>query len=241
MRKIKYDSAGGPLRVLAVCSGPGQAVWAALDLQKELKAKSGHSPFEVVGLFSDRPAGAALEEAVRRSLPTFILDSSGYHHGQPREQMSAEDIVVFEKAMIELVSGARADCLLVDGYQWTIGSNLLEEFLAVRIWPAGPLCLKRFLRTGESILRARVTWLTAPGGLGPVIVTAPPVDIDYGKFVDEKSGVSLYLKQVMGQSGRAGARAVLEMGRGDLSLDDDGAPCYKGGSAPQGLILDSWD
>ena len=155
--------------------------------------------------------------------------------------MSAGDIAAYEKAMIDLVSEAGVDCLLVDGYQWTIGSSLLDKFAAVRIWPAGPPCLRRFLETGEKTLRARVTWLTAPGGLGPVIVTAPAVDIDYGEFTDEKSGVSLYLARVMDQSGRAGARAVQELGLGNFDMDDDGVPRYKGTSVPQGLIIDSWD
>lgn len=144
-----------PMRVLTVCSGPGQATWAALDLQQKLRADSGSCSFEVIGLFSDRPASAALEAGARRSLPTYLLDASNYHHGEPGQQMSPEDILAFEKAMIELLSPARADCLLADGYQWTIGSSLLDRYSALRIWPAGPLCLKRFLETGEKVLRAR--------------------------------------------------------------------------------------
>jgi len=237
----KFNPAGAPMRVLAVCSGAGKAVWTALDLQRKLEAESGRSSFEVVGLFSDRPSSPALAEAARRSLPTYLLDSSDYHHGQPGEQMSAGDLVAYEKAMMELVSAARVDCLLVDGYQWTIGANLLEEFSAVRIWPAGPPCLKRFLQTGEKVLRARVTWLAAPGGQGPVIITSPPVNIDYGEFSDEKSGVSLYLERVMDQSGRAGAKAVQELGLGNFDWDDGGVLRYMGSSTPHGLILDSWD
>ena len=241
MRKFTYDPAGGPLRVLGVCSGPGQAVWAALDLHKKLKEESGGCPFEVAGLFSDRPASAALEAAARRSLSTYLLDSAAYHQGQPGQQMSPGDIMAFEKAMIDLLADARIDCLLVDGYQWTIGSTLLDKFAAVRIWPAGPLCLKRFLETGEKTLRARVTWLTAPGGLGPTIITAPPVEIDYGEFTDEKSGVGLYLARVMEQSGRAGARAIQELGQGNFNMDGGNGLSYKGSPAPDGLMLDSWE
>lgn len=241
MQNITYDPAEGPLRVLGVCSGPGQAIWFTLALQAGLKAGSGASPFEVVGLFSDRPANPALEEARNRSLPTYLLDAAGYHHGQADQLMSEKDNLAFEQAMTELLAPARADCLLVDGYQWTIGSSLLEKYAALRIWPAGPLCLRRFLETGEKTLRARVTWLTAPGGLGPVVVTAPPVAIDYGQFNDVKDGVSLYLAEVMAQSGRAGARAVLEIARGHLNLDQAGIPLYQGQSAPGGLVLDRWD
>ena len=104
--------------------------------------------------------------------------------------------------------------------------------------PAGPLCLKRFLETGEKTLRSRATWLTAPGGLGPVIVTAPPAEIDYGEFTDEKSGVALYLERIMDQNGRA--RAVQELGQGNFKINGDGVPHYEGKSSPGGLILDGW-
>lgn len=240
MPNITYNTGQGPMRVLTVCSGPGKATWSALDLQKELAA-AGDSPFEVTGLYADRPVSPALEEADRRSLPKYLLDSSEYHHGQPGEQMSPEDILAYEKAMIELTAPARPDCLLIDGYQWTIGRYLLDRFLAVRIWPAGPACLKRFIQSGEKVLRAKTTFLTAPGGLGPAIVTAPPVTIDYSRFTDEKSGISLYLTRVMEQSGRAGARAIQEIARGNFSFDDQGSLLYQGRPAPDGLVLDSWN
>lgn len=240
MPKVIYDPAKGPMRVLAVCSGRGQAAWAALDLQKELGAGSKGCPFEVIGLFSDRPASRALEEADRRSLPKYLLDAAEYHRGEPGQQMSAEDNLAFEQAMMELISPARADCLLVDGYQWTIGRVLLNNFSAVRIWPGGPPCLKNFFKTGEKALRAKTTFLTAPGGLGPVMITAPPVYIDYGAFSDEKSGVSLYLPSVMEQSGRAGARAVEEISLGHFSVDADNLLYYNGQPLPDGLVLDRW-
>ena len=241
MPNITHNPAQGPLRVLTICSGPGQATWAALELQQQLKAKSGFSPFEVAGLFSDRPGGPALAEADRRSLPKYFLDSSAFHRGQPGQQMSAEDNLAYETALMELVAPAAADCLLVDGYQWTIGRPLLGKFSAVRIWPAGPACLKGFLKTGQTVLRNRVTYLTAPGGVGPVIITAPPITVDYSRFEDERGALALYLPQVMAQSGRAGARAVEEIGRGNFALDAQGVLSYKGQIAPNGLVIDAWN
>lgn len=72
------------------------------------------------------------------------------------------------------------------------------------------------------------------------MVTAPPLSIDYAKFNDIKSGLSLHISEVMEQSARAGARAVLEMALGHFSLDADSRLLYMGQAAPEGLLLDSW-
>lgn len=240
MIKQIYNPAGEPLKVVAVCSGPGNTVWQALDLQREMAADGG-SPFEIVGLFSDRPLSRALEEAERQGLNKYLLEASAFHRGEPGELMSSQDSQAFEEAMIDLLRPAGADCLLVDGYQWTIGSRLLEKYAAIRVWPGGPACLKNFLKTGQKALRAKVTFLTAPGGLGPVMLTAPPVEIDYDKFDDEKSALTLYLPQVMEQSGRAGARAVLEISRGNFGLDEAGGLYFQGRAVPDSLSFDRWE
>ena len=229
------------LRVLAVCSKAGQAVWSAIDLQKEMEATPDGCPFEIVGLFSDNPDSPALKEAAAKSLPAFVLDAAKYHHGADGAQMSLEASVAFEKAMIELLAPAKADLLLVDGYRWSIQSLLLKEYKAVRIWPGGQLCLTGVLQKRQTQLRAKATYLTAPAGQGSVLVMSEAVDIDYGKFSDENSGVELYLPQVMEQSARAGARAVLELASGHFGFDEKGQLCYKGQVAPAGLEVDSWN
>lgn len=240
MIKPLFNSSAGPLRVLGVCSGPGPAIWSALDLQNEMKAQPGGCPFELVGLFSDRPASPALAEADRRSLPKYLLDAEPYHNGPAGELMSPDDNKAFEADMIELMAPLKADCLLVSGYQWTIGPKLLDKYLGLRVWPGGPACVKGFLKTGDKNLRAKVTFLTAPGGVGPVMIVAPSLNIDYGRFEDEKGGVSIYLASAMEQSGLAGARAVLELARGHFGSAESGDLYYKGQIIPDGLVFDSW-
>lgn len=239
MIKSVYEP-GKKLRVVGVCSGPGQAFWSAFDYQDTLEASSGSCPFEMVGLFSDRPASAALAEADRRGLPTYLLDAGDFHHGPAGQLMSVEDNLAFEKAMVELLAPIEADCLLVSGYQWTIGSRLLGKYLAVRLWPGGPACVKAFLKTGDKNLRAKATLLTAPGGLGPVMIVAPPVVIEQDQFEDEKSGLLLYLPPAMEQSGRAGTEALVQLGRGNFGLDEANTLYYQGKALPEGLIFDHW-
>lgn len=240
MLKPIHQPADGPLKAVAVCSGPGNSVWSSLDLQRDMETK-GDCPFEIVGLFSDRPASRALEEADRRRLRKYLLDAGTYHQGEPGSLMSTQDNQTFEESVVDLLNPAGAGCLLVDGYQWTIGPKLLEKYQVIRVWPGGPTCLKNFLKTGQTVLRAKVTFLTAPGGVGPVMLTAPPLDIDYGRFKDEKSAVALYLPPVMGQSGQAGARALLEISLGHFSLNEAGGLYFKGQASPEGLMLERWE
>lgn len=232
-----YDPKSGPMRVLGVCSGPGQAVWNALELQKEMSLEPEGCPFEVAGLFSDRAESPALEEAERRSLPKYLLGADDFHHGRPGEQMSEADNQAFERAMIDLLAPAGIDCLLVDGYRWTIGSYLLSRYQAVRIWPGGPACVRAFFKSGEKNLRARTTYLTAPGGVGPVLLTSECFAVDYSRFSDEKDGLRLYLKPIMELSGKTGAKAVAEIALGRFGLDEAGNLCYQGRPVPEGLAL----
>ena len=235
-----HNPATGGLRVVALCSGPGQAVWRALAFQKEMEGTPDGCPFEIVGLFSDRPDNQALKEAEAKGLNGFILEAAKYHRKAPDEQMSAEEALAYEKDMITILAPARADLLLLDGYQWSPQDTLLNDYKTIRVWPGGTPCLTAFMKSGQTQLRATATYLNAPRGQEPVLVRAEAVEIDYAKFGDEKSAVELYLSKVMEQSGEAGARAVLEMALGHFGRDEGGRLCYKGEPAPAGLKIDSW-
>ena len=228
-----HNPATGRLRVVALCSGPGQAVWKTLELQKAMEVTADGCPFEVIGLFSDRPDGPALAEAHKRGLQIFMLEAPA--------QMSDADRLSFETAMLDLMAPAQADLLLIDGYQWTIKETLLNEYKAIQVWPGGPPCLEAFFETGETALRAKIYDLNAPNETDLVLVTSEQLEIDPRQAAHRQEAMDIYLPPALEQAARAGARAVLELALGHCGRNDDGRLYYLHQPAPAGLVIDDWN
>ena len=54
MLKPILNPARGKLRVLGYCSGSGNTLWKAYELQKEMEKRADGCPFEIVGIFADK-------------------------------------------------------------------------------------------------------------------------------------------------------------------------------------------
>ena len=60
MLKPIINPARGKLRVLGYCSGSGNTLWKAYELQKEMEKTPEGCPFEIVGIFADKPDSKAV-------------------------------------------------------------------------------------------------------------------------------------------------------------------------------------
>ena len=63
MLKPIINPARGKLRVLGYCSGSGNTLWKAYELQKEMEKTPEGCPFEIVGIFADKPDSKAVAAA----------------------------------------------------------------------------------------------------------------------------------------------------------------------------------
>ena len=61
MRKLIINPARGKLRVLGYCSGSGNTLWKAYELQKAMEKTAEGCPFEIVGIFADNPDAKAVD------------------------------------------------------------------------------------------------------------------------------------------------------------------------------------
>lgn len=75
---------------------------------------------------------------------------------------------------------------------------------------------------------------------GPILITSPPVPVDYSLHTDEEARFRHYLKLVNEQSRLVGARTALELALGHFQRDEKGTYYYKGQPAPLGIKLENW-
>ena len=69
MLKPIINPAKGKLRVLGYCSGSGNTLWKAYELQIAMEKTPEGCPFEIVGIFADNPNSKAVSTAVRYGIP----------------------------------------------------------------------------------------------------------------------------------------------------------------------------
>ena len=67
MLKPILNPARGKLRVLGYCSGSGNTLWKAYELQKEMEKTAEGCPFEIVGIFADKTDSKAVATAQAQS------------------------------------------------------------------------------------------------------------------------------------------------------------------------------
>ena len=73
------NPARGKLRVLGYCSGSGNTLWKAYELQKQMEQSIEGCPFEIVGIFADNPDSKAVAAAKQYDVPWEAIDIRKYY------------------------------------------------------------------------------------------------------------------------------------------------------------------
>ena len=152
------------LRIAVLASGRGSNLQAILDA-----IAHGTLPARVVGVFSDRPAAAALERARAAGVPAWAAS--------PREYPTR---IAFDRALFDAVDAARPDLVVCAGYMRLLGEAVVTP-RAGRLIKIPPSLLPAFkglqthrqaLAAGVSEHGASVHFVTAELDGGPVIAQA---------------------------------------------------------------------
>lgn len=149
MLKSVINPARGRLRVLGYCSGSGNTLWKAYELQLAMEATPEGCPFEIVGIFADNPESKAVETARRFGVPAQALDIRQYYARRGKPLRDREVRAEYDREALSLVSQYRADVILLAGYVWATTDVLLDEYLVVNVHP-GDLALTD--ETGRRVL-----------------------------------------------------------------------------------------
>lgn len=254
MLKPVITPAGQKLRVLGYCSGSGNTLWKAYELQKQLEQTPEGSPFEVVGIFADNPESKAAATAKACGIPCVAIDIRAFYAERDKPLKDREVRAEFDRQAIALLEPLYADMILLAGYVWATTDAVLDRYTVVNVHPAdlavtdeaghrllaGANGIKAAFRHQMDYLRASSHIATKELDAGPLLVRSPKVPVDYTLFDDEEAQFRHYLKLVNEQARLVGARTVLELALGNFALDDENRLCYKGSPAPTGLCFESW-
>lgn len=254
MLKPLVHTARGKLRVLGYTSGSGNTFWKVLELQKEMEASAEGCPFEVVGIFTDNPASAAVRFAEEAGVPCRSIDIKKYYeaHGKPLKDRELR--AQYDAEAMELIEPFQADMILLAGYVWATTAVLLQRYLVVNVHPAdlavadesghrllaGANGIKAAFQHGMDYLRSSAHIATSELDAGPLLLRSPRVPVDYTLHEDEEARFRHYLKLVNAQSRLVGARVVLELALGHYSVDETGLLHHRNRPSPGGLLLENW-
>lgn len=255
MLKPIIDPARGKLRVLGYCSGSGNTLWKAYELQKEMEKTPEGCPFEIVGIFADKPDSKAVAAAQAYGVPYVAVDIRQYYAERNKPLKDREVRAEFDREVLEKVEPFQADMILLAGYVWATTDAVLDRYTVVNVHPAdlavtgedghrllaGANGIKSAFSYNMDYLRASSHIATKELDAGPLLVRSPKVPVDYSLFTDEEERFRYYLKLVNEQARLVGARTVLELALGNFATDEEGRLCYKGEPAPTGLCFESWE
>lgn len=255
MLKPLINPARGKLRVLGYCSGSGNTLWKAYELQKQMEQTPEGCPFEIVGIFADKPDSKAVATAQAYGVPYVAVDIRQYYAERNKPLKDREVRAEFDREVLEKVEPFQADMILLAGYVWATTDAVLDRYTVVNVHPAdlavtgedghrllaGANGIKSAFSYDMDYLRASSHIATKELDAGPLLVRSPKVPVDYSLHTDEEERFRYYLKLVNEQARLVGARTVLELALGNFTTDEEGRLFYKGSPAPTGLCFESWE
>lgn len=250
-----HNPAVGRLRVIGYASGSGNTLWKAYELQREMEAKTGSAPFEIVGVFSSMADSKAEKTARELGIPCAALDIRKFYQEKGEPLKNREVRAQYDQAALDLIRPMGGDCILLAGYVWATTDCLLDEYLMINVHPAdlsiqnskgarayaGGNGVGDALKAGESNLCSSSHLATKQIDGGPILVISPRVPVDYNLHGDDESRFKHYLGLVNEQSRHVGARTLLEVSLGNFQVDEGGAVYYKGEKTSHGIRLESWE
>lgn len=255
MLKPIINPAKGKLRVLGYCSGSGNTLWKAYERQKDMEKTPEGCPFEIVGIFADKPDSKAVATAEQYGVPWEAIDIRKYYEDRQKPLKDRAVRAEFDAEAIALLEKFDADMILLAGYVWATTDIVLDNYLVVNVHPAdlavtdeagyrllaGANGIKSAFDLNMDYLRASAHLATKELDAGPLLVRSPKISVDYHLHDDYESRFRHYLKLVNEQNRQVGARAVLELALGNFAVDDENHLYYKGEPAPKGLTVESWE
>ena len=255
MLKPIINPAKGKLRVMGYCSGSGNTLWKAYELQLAMEKTPEGCPFEIVGIFADKPDSKAVATAEHYGIPWEAIDIRQYYADRNKPLKDREVRAQFDAEAMALVEKFNADMILLAGYVWATTDIILDNYLVVNVHPAdlavvgedghrllaGANGIKSAFDNNMDYLRSSSHLATKELDAGPLLVRSPKIPVDYTLHEDYESRFRHYLKLVNDQSRLVGARTILELALGNFSVDENNKLYYKGLPAPAGLTMESWE
>ena len=249
-----FNPEKGKMRVVGLCSGSGNTLWKALELQRELEKTLEGCPFEIVGVLVDQENAKAVAAAEAYGIPWRAVDIRAFYAERGAEMRDMSVRAEYDRVMLEKLAEMEPNYLMLAGYVWAITNVIMDRYPVMGVHP-GDLTVqengRRLLAGANGVKSAfkynrpevRASSYIASNVLdgGPILVTSPAIPVDYTLHEDEETRFRYYLKLVNEQNRLVGARTLYELASGSFQIDEDGNYYYKGVPAPLGIKLESWN
>ena len=185
---------GGPMRVAAFMSGSGTNIVKLIEREKNLRAKEGTSPFEVIFIFSDRSDGSCHGEkiACEAGIPYFSYDIRSFHRlrGLKRRVTTPEGMAArkeFDRVAGRLINAFEIDVIALGGYM-----SYITLDRCINVHPAdlsiltpggkrkyvGDNAVLDAIAAGEKDLRSSTLWTDQGVDSGPLLMVSSPVMVE---------------------------------------------------------------
>ena len=249
------NTARGKMRVLGYCSGSGNTLWKAYELQQEMEKTFEGCPFEVVGIFADNPDSKAVATAKQLGVPYETIDLREFYAERNAPLKNRELRAEYDAKAMALIEKYNADVILLAGYVWATTDIVLDQYLVINVHPAdlavlnedgsrklaGANGIKAAFDENMDYLRSSSHIATKELDAGPLLVRSPKIPVDYTMHDDYESRFRHYLKLVNNESRLVGARTLLELASGHFTVDEELRLHYKGELMEQGLTIKDWN
>jgi len=193
--KLLFDPAitNRPMRVAAFMSGSGTNIMRLIEHQRRLEEMEGHSPFEIIFIFSDRSDGECDGEkiALNNGLPYFSYDIRTFHNIRsikrsiktPTGLSARKD---YDRVARTLVEAFEIDVVALGGYMSFITLNR-----CVNVHPAdlsiltssgerkyiGFQAVYDAILAGETELRSSTLWTDNGVDSGPLLMLSEAIKL----------------------------------------------------------------
>lgn len=249
------NTARGKMRVLGYCSGSGNTLWKAYELQQEMEKTFEGCPFEIVGIFADNPDSKAVATAKQLGLPYETIDLRKFYAERNAPLKDRELRAEYDTKAMALVEKYNADVILLAGYVWATTDIVLDQYLVINVHPAdlavlnddgsrklaGANGIKAAFDENMDYLRSSSHIATKELDAGPLLVRSPKIPVDYSMHDNYDSRFRHYLKLVNAESRLVGARTILELASGHFTVDEENRLHYKDELMQQGLTIKDWN
>src|SRR3989344_1453044 len=252
-----HNPDNGPMQVVGLMSGSGSNLRKILELEKNLKAEQGTSPFTVVALFSDNAQSNATKIGKEFDLPVVVRDIGAFYaaRGKPRRDMETRR--VFDTMTVHALSPYQATVAAYAGYMSIVTTPLIKAFLGANVHPAD-LVIKEGDRrkyTGDNAVRdailARETQLRSSMHIveekvdyGKILMRSAPLQIILPEGFDpnDEDLVTRVAQEHQERLKQVGdweifPKTLLYMAEGRYARDAQGNLYFDGSPIPQGLSL----
>jgi folate-dependent phosphoribosylglycinamide formyltransferase PurN len=185
--------AGRPMRVAAFMSGSGTNIRRLMALERQLRTQEGHSPFEVIFIFSDRSDGKCQGERIAHENGIFYAsyDIPTFHgmRAISRSVLTPEGLDArreYDRVSGRLVEAFDIDVIALGGYM-----SYVTLDRCVNVHPADLSILTRegkrkyvgdhavydAILAGETSLRASTLWTDEGVDTGPLLMVSEALPV----------------------------------------------------------------